>query len=218
MLKEEAGSSSQEAPAGPWDTTFNRALNRFKGRDQTLPPTSAGRVAGFGTSMKFIEYYSTDTEARKQRRKSGKAEVQELKEEVATLKKDMVDPATMNKLVADKVSETLQNMFPPGFMEGLAAWQAGGQQGPIYVPSFTGSNSSNNVSPATLVTPQVGGVTSQPMVTPPVPPVTSLAQVTPPVPLVTPLAPPRLENDEPAAGALVSTLAELNALDKVTNF
>ena len=92
MLKEEAGSSSQEAPAGPWDTTFNRALNRFKGRDQTLPPTSAGRVAGFGTSMKFIEYYSTDTEARKQRRKSGKAEVQELKEEVATLKKDMVDP------------------------------------------------------------------------------------------------------------------------------
>ena len=61
-------------------------------------------------------------------------------------------------------------------------------------------------------------VTSLPMVTPPVPPVTSLAQVTPPVPLVTPPAPPRLENDEPAAGALVSTLAELNALDKVTNF
>ena len=80
-----------------------------------------------GTSMKFIEYYSMDTEARKQRRKSGKAEVQELKEEVATLKKYMVDTVTVDKLVADKVSETLQNMFPPGFMEGLAAWQAGGQ-------------------------------------------------------------------------------------------
>ena len=33
-----------------------------------------------------------------------------------------------------------------------------------------------------------------------------------------PTCAPRLENDEPAAGALVSTLAELNALDKVTNF
>ena len=139
--------------------------------------------------MKFIEYYSTDTEARKQRRKSGKAVVQELKAEVATLKKDMVDSVTVDKLVADKVSETLQNMFPPGFREGLGAWQAGGQQGSIYVSSFTGSNSSNNVSPATLVTPQVGGVTSLPMVTPPVPPVTSLAQVTPSVPLVTPPAP-----------------------------
>ena len=80
MLEEEAGPSSQEAQAGPWDTTFNRVMNRFKGREKTQPPTSAGRVAGFGTSMKFIEYYSTDTEARKQRRKSGKAEVQELKE------------------------------------------------------------------------------------------------------------------------------------------
>ena len=135
---------------------------------------------------------------------------------MATLKKDMVDPATVNKLVADKVSETLQNMFPPRFMEGLAAWQAGGQQGPIYVPSFTGSNSSNNVSPAQVTPPVPPPV--QPMVTPPVPPITSLAQVTPSVPLVTPPAPPRLENDEPAAGALVSTLAELNALDKVTNF
>ena len=64
MLKEEVGSSSQEAQAGPCDTTFNRAMNRFKGREKTLPPTFAGRVAGFGTSMKFIEYYSTDTEAR----------------------------------------------------------------------------------------------------------------------------------------------------------
>ena len=75
MLEEEAGSSSQEAQAGPWDTTFNRVMNRFKRREKTQPPTSAGRVSGFGTSMKFIEYYSTDTEARKQRRKSGKAEV-----------------------------------------------------------------------------------------------------------------------------------------------
>ena len=89
-------------------------------------------------------------------------------------------------------------------MEGLAAWQAGGQQGPIHVPSFDGSTSSNNVSPV-LLPPVVSPV----LVTPPVPP----------RPENNDNAHERPDNDRPAAGtgALVSTLAELNAIDKVTN-
>ena len=61
-IEAEAGPSSQEPPAGPWDTTFNRAMNVYKERDKSKPPTSAGRVTGFGTAMKFTEYYSTDTD------------------------------------------------------------------------------------------------------------------------------------------------------------
>ena len=49
----EAGPSSQDSTE-PWDTTFNRAMNVYKERDKTAAPTSAGRVSGFGTSMKFL--------------------------------------------------------------------------------------------------------------------------------------------------------------------
>ena len=90
-------------------------------------------------------------------------------------------------------------------MEGLAAWNVAGQKGPIHVPSVTGSNSSLNVSPE-LVTP---------------PPPLQLVASTPPTAeddsvAVLDNAP---ENDRPAAGtgALVSTLAEINAIKKVTH-
>ena len=80
----EAGPSSQEAPAGPWDTTFNRAMNVHKGRDKSKPPTSAGRVTGFGTAMKFTENYSTDTDKKRERRRPAKdrAEVLELRKKL----------------------------------------------------------------------------------------------------------------------------------------
>ena len=188
----EASRSSQEAQAGPWDTTFNRAMNVFKGRDKLKPPTSAGRVTGFGTSMKFIEYYSTDADKRKERRKPAKdkVEVLELRKKLETLEKEKVDSSMVDNIVAKKVEETLRSFLPPGLMEGIAAWQAGGQQGPIHVLSFAGSTSSNNVSPV--------------LVTPPVPPVVD--QHTP-KPENNDNAHERSENDRPAAGtgALVST-------------
>ena len=84
-IEAEAGPSSQEPPAGPWDTTFNRVMNVHKGRDKSKPPTSAGRVSGFGTSMKFLQYYSSDPEKRKERRRTtraDKAEVVELRKKV----------------------------------------------------------------------------------------------------------------------------------------
>ena len=51
----QAGPSSQGSTE-PWDTTFNRAMNVYRERDKSAPPRSAGRVTGFGTSMKFTEY------------------------------------------------------------------------------------------------------------------------------------------------------------------
>jgi len=191
-LKIEADPSYQpEPPAGPWDTTFNRAMNEYKGRGKRDAPTSAGRVTGFGTAMKFTEYYSTDTEKKKARRYPAKdrAEVVELRKQLS----EKVDSSVVDKLVADKVDERLRSFLPPALVEGITAWHAGGQQGPIYVPSFAGSTSSNNVSPV--------------LQTQPVP--ATVEQHTP-----TPE-----NNDRPAAGtgASPSPLAEINAVTKVIN-
>ena len=198
----EAGPSSQEAQAGPWDTTFNRAMILYKGRDKSKPPTSAGRVTGFGTSMKFLEYYSTDTEKKKERRKPAKdrAEVLELRKKLDALEAEKVDSSVVDKLVAEKVEEKLRALLPDALVQGITAWHAGGQQGPIHVPSFSGSNSTMNRSPSDII------------VTPP-----------PMAPLVTPALPtaPGREKKTPATaagtGARVSTEAELDVVTKVTN-
>ncbi|KAM0915755.1 hypothetical protein ACQ4PT_010616 [Festuca glaucescens] len=39
---------SSQGSTEPWDTTFNRATNAYKKRLKFEPPTSAGRVSGFG--------------------------------------------------------------------------------------------------------------------------------------------------------------------------
>ena len=213
-----AGQSSQGSTE-PWDTAFNRATNIFKDRDVDLPLTSAGRVSGFGLNMKVAEYYdSSDAKSRKERRTTSKdkAEVQELKKKVDLLEQAKVDSSTVDKLVENMVKERLREFIPPRLLEGIAAWNAKGQKGPIHVPSFTGSNSSRN-------RPE-----SPDMVTPP----QLVAPTQPPLQLendrlaaeddrlaVLDNAPKQPENDGPAAGtaARVSTLAELDAITKVTN-
>jgi hypothetical protein len=154
--------------------------------------------------MKVSEYYGSDAKTRKERRLTkDKAEVQELKKKVESLEK-IVDPTEMSKLVDEKLHEKLRQIIPPGLMEGLAAWNAAGQQGPIYVPSVSGSNSSHQVSP--LVTP-----------TPPL----HLVASTPPTAEADRVAVPdnAPESERPGTGtdALVSTLAEINAVKKVTH-
>jgi hypothetical protein len=87
----------------PWDTPFNRATNAYKKRDLDKPPTSAGRVSGFGTTMKVSEYYGSDAKTRKERRSTkDKAEVQELKKKVESLEK-IVDPTEMSKLLDERL-------------------------------------------------------------------------------------------------------------------
>jgi hypothetical protein len=197
----EAGQSSSQGEREVWDTTFNRAMNVAKGRDKLAPPTSAGRVSGYGTSVKFTEYYSSDGagETKKRKRTSkneDRAEVERLKAELEELKKNTVDKQEVQKLVR----EGIHQIMPPQIVEGFAAWMAGGQQGPIHVPSFSGSNSTMNRSPSDII------------VTPP-----------PMAPLVTPALPtaPGREKKTPATaagtGARVSTEAELDVVTKVTN-
>ena len=62
----EVGGPSSQGSTEPWGTTFNRTTNAYKGRDKSMPPTLAGRVSGFGTSMKFINYYHSDIETKKE--------------------------------------------------------------------------------------------------------------------------------------------------------
>ena len=203
MEKCSAGGPSSEGSTERWDTPFNRATNAYKKRPLDKPPTSAGRTSGFGLNMKVAEYYASDGKSSKRGRRkttNDKDEVEELKKKLATLEKKVetektpVDPDELNRLVDARIRQ----IMPPGLAEGIAAWNAAGQKGPIHVPSIGGSNSSINLPDA---------------VTPPAP--FLLGTSTPPsahqqaVP----------ENDRPAAatGALVSTRAELEAVDKVTN-
>ncbi|KAK1662833.1 hypothetical protein QYE76_050992 [Lolium multiflorum] len=185
-----AGPSSQGSTE-PWDTPFNRATNKYKKRELDKPPTSGGRVSGFGTSMKLSEYYGSDAKTRKLERRSSakdKSEVQELKKKVESLEKLVAEKPVENTEMMNKLlDEKIRQIIPPGLMEGLAAWNAGGQVGPIHVPSISGSNSSFHVSPTVPLhpTPQL-----QP------PPQLQLVASTPPT------------------AALVSTVAEIDAIQK----
>ena len=203
---------SSQGSTEPWDTAFNRTMNVMKERDLDLPPTSSGRVSGFGLNMKVGEYYKSDAKSRKARRMTGaaKAEVEELKKQVEVLQQAKEE---LPNIVASQVNETIKAMIPPNLWEGIAAWHARGQQGPIHVPACTGSNSSRNrpLSPE-LVTPQPNAG-AQPLL--------QLDAPTPPTAAddraaMHDDAPEQPEDDRPAT-ALVSTLAELDAITVVTN-
>ena len=171
--------------------------------------------------MEFLQYYRTDTETRKERRKLTKdrAEVLELRKKVESLEQEKVDSTMVDKLVEEKI----RSIIPPGLMDRLAAWNAAGRQGPIHVPSYAGSNSSN-VSPD-LVTP-LPNIAAQPPqhLVPPTPPTMKdteallvVAVNDRPSAGDTEALPVAAVNDRPAAGTgtLVSTLAELDAITKV---
>jgi len=83
-------------------------MNAHKKRDKLMPPTSAGRVSGFGTSMKFGEYYKDDITKRKERKSQSSAKD---KEEVEQLKKKV---ESIPEIVAQKVEEKIRDIIPPG--------------------------------------------------------------------------------------------------------
>ena len=111
----QAGPSSQGSTE-PWDTPFNRAMNKFKGRDVDKSPTSAGRMSSFGTSMKVAEYYQSDSKTKKERRTTSKdkAEVLELKKKVESLEQGKVDLPMVDKLVEERVEERIRALIHPG--------------------------------------------------------------------------------------------------------
>jgi hypothetical protein len=70
-----------------WDAPFNRVISVIKGRAKSLPPTSAGRVAGYDTYDKVGDFKKEDREAKKERKTaataaaaSEKCEVEKLRE------------------------------------------------------------------------------------------------------------------------------------------
>ena len=76
-LEKSTGPSS-EGSTERWDTPFNRATNAYKNRPLDKPPTSAGRLSGFGLNMKVAEYYASDAKSSKRERRTmskDKAEV-----------------------------------------------------------------------------------------------------------------------------------------------
>ncbi|KAK1618430.1 hypothetical protein QYE76_023947 [Lolium multiflorum] len=186
------------AMAAALEENRNSALRHLVNRELDKPPTSGGRVSGFGTSMKLSEYYGSDAKTRKLERRSSakdKSEVQELKKKVESLEKLVAEKPVENTEMMNKLlDEKIRQIIPPGLMEGLAAWNAGGQVGPIHVPSISGSNSSFHVSPTVPLHPTPASGLHQ---TPP--------QLQPPPQL-------QLVASTPPTAALVSTVAEIDAI------
>jgi hypothetical protein len=150
-----------------WDTPFNRAINVIKGRAKSLPPTSAGRVAGYGTYDKVDDFKEEDREAKKERKAAAVAvATASERREVEKLREQMPD------LITKQVQQKLREIIPNELWEGLAAWNAAGQRGPLVVPSISSSNSIQHVSPD-VVTPDTSNIEAQPAAAPvplPLPP------------------------------------------------
>jgi hypothetical protein len=84
---------SQGSTADPrWDTPFKRAINVIKGRGKFLPPTLAGRMAGYGTYDKVGDFKKEDHEEKKERKATTAAVVAASeKREVEKIREQMLD-------------------------------------------------------------------------------------------------------------------------------
>jgi hypothetical protein len=74
-----------------WDTPFNEAINVIKGRAKSLPPTLAGRVAGYGMYDKVGDFKKEDREAKKERKAAVAVAAASEKREVEKLREQMPD-------------------------------------------------------------------------------------------------------------------------------
>jgi hypothetical protein len=144
----------------------------------------------------------------------------------------------MPDLIAEQVQQKLREIIPDELWEGLAAWNAAGRRGALVVPSISGSNSIQHVSPD-VVTPDTANVEeAQPAAASVPPPAAANTNAHPEVALVTPppadanteqpitsVPPPTTAKAQPTMlhrkasrrenDTGVSTLAELNAISKV---
>jgi hypothetical protein len=123
----------------------------IKGRAKSLPPTSAGRVAGYGTYDKVGDFKKEDHEAKKERKAAAAAAAASERREVEKLWEQMPN------LITEQVQQKLCEIIPDELWEGLAAWNAAGRRWPLVVPSIFGSNSIQHVSPD-VVTPDIANV------------------------------------------------------------
>jgi hypothetical protein len=80
-----------------WDTPFNRVIKGIKGRAKSLLPTSAGRVAGYGTYDKVGDFKKEEHEAKKERKAVAAAAAASERRKVEKLREQMLD------LIAEQV-------------------------------------------------------------------------------------------------------------------
>jgi hypothetical protein len=192
-------------------------------------------VAGYGTYDKVGDFKKEDREAKIERKAAAAATAAAAASErrkVEKLSEQMPD------LIAEQVQQKLREIISDELWEGLTAWNAACRRGALVVPSISGSNSIQHVSPD-VVTPDTANVEeAQPAAALVPPPTAANTNAHPEVALVTPppadanteqpiaLVPPpatakaqptvlhrkvsRRENDTG-----VSTLAELNGISKV---
>jgi hypothetical protein len=127
---------------------------------------------------KVGNFKKEDHEAKKERKAAAAAASEKCK--VEKLREHMPD------LIAEQVQLKIREVILDELWEGLAAWNAAGRRGPLVVPSISGSNSIQHVSPdmvtpetaivqaqstAALVPPPAGANTEQPVA--PMPPPTT---------------------------------------------
>jgi hypothetical protein len=103
---------------------FNRAINVIEGRAKSLPLTSAGRVASYGTYDKVSDFKKEDREVKKERKAtsavvaaataSERCKVEKLQEQIPDL-------------IAEQVQPKFHEIIPDELWEGLAAWNAAGR-------------------------------------------------------------------------------------------
>jgi succinate dehydrogenase/fumarate reductase flavoprotein subunit len=96
-------------------------MNVIKGRANSLPPISAGRVAGYGTYDKVGDFKKEDREVKKERKAAAAAAAAAASEsrEVEKLREQMPD------LIAEHVQQKLREIIPDELWEG---WLLGMRQ------------------------------------------------------------------------------------------
>jgi hypothetical protein len=103
----------------------------------------------------------------------------------------------MPDLIAQQVQQKIREIIPDEMWEGLAAWYAAGRRGPLVVPSISGSNSTQHVSPD-VVTPDTANIEAQPAAALVPPPAGANTNVHPEVALVT-TPPTDAKTEQPVA-------------------
>jgi cell division protein FtsB len=87
----------------------------IKRRAKSLPPTSAGRVAGYGTYDKVGDFKKDDSNAKKERNAAAAAAATSEKHEVENLREKISD------LITEQVQQKLHEIIPDELWEGPAA-------------------------------------------------------------------------------------------------
>jgi hypothetical protein len=113
----------------------------------------------------------------------------------------------MPDLIAQQVQQKLREIIPDELWEGLAAWHAAGRRGVLVVPSISGSNSIQHVSPD-VVTPDTANIEeAQPVAALVPPPAAANTNAHPEVALVTP-PPADANTEQPIAPVLPPATAK----------